>query len=494
VVAGKQATFERQLAARDTEIQQLRATIAQLQSLIERLSKTNERLADKLTALTEEVTRLRAQLSRALGNSPETPSGQIPPYIKPPRRKTGRKPGRKPGHEGACRAPPKEPDREADHTLGQCPHCDGPVKPVRDAGFGHVVRIRYIEDILPGNPEVTKHNIHQYWCRGCKRRVEPAVTAALPGAHLGLRVVVWSAVQHFVHGVPTGKIVAMLLEDYGFVVTEGGIQAAWHQLAKFVYHAYEAILGRVRAAGVLHADETGWRINGQTGWLWCFATKQEVGYFIDRSRSATVATTILGEEFGGTLIQDFYAAYNACNAAETQFCLAHLLREFEKVRARDGGKESRSFAAFRTRVSRIIREAIKFHRKSTSPPAREAARDRFERRLRKIMEEPTRDKDVNRLVNRMWRSAHGIFTFLTTRNVDPTNNHAERQIRCAVVMRKISGGSRSDHGADTRAVLMSVFRTQQLQDLDPTKATIELVVQRIIELHRTKRPRSTSRG
>ena len=494
-MVGTRADLEKALKERDAEIQQLRSTIGRFEALIEKLTSTNGHLANQIAKLREEIAQLRSQLSQALGNAPETPSGQIAPYLKAPRARSGRVPGRPKGHPGACRRPPPEPDREEEHALTRCPHCDHRVRPVRDTGFEPVCRFRYVEDVLPGASETTKHNIRQYWCGHCKRRVEPAVTAALPGAKLGIRVMVWSAVQHFVHATPTVKIVAMLRSEYGFEVTSGGLHAAWHQLSVLFYAEYEGIIGNIRVAGALHADETGWRINGTTGWLWCFATKREVGYFIDQTRSSSVATFVLGKDFGGTLIQDFYSAYNACQAAETQYCLAHLLREFEKIEARQSGRVTAGFAAFRDKVAGIFREAIKFHRsRGTDPPGREAARIRFERRLMKVLQEPARDPDVIRITKRLWRSAHGLFTFLTAKGVDPTNNHAERQIRAAVVMRKISGGSRSDRGADTRAVLMSIFRTQQLRGLDPVQATIDLAQRTIVEEHRKKRPTVASGG
>jgi transposase len=163
---------------------------------------------------------------------------------------------------------------------------------------------------------------------------------------------------------------------------------------------------------------------------------------IDRTRKGSVATFVLGEDFGGTLITDFYAAYNASQATQTKFCLAHLLREFEKVEARYAERKvPAEFATFKKKVAGVVREAITFHRKGGhDPPAKEAARVRFERRLLKVLEEPAHNKDVLRITKRLWKSAHGLFTFLTTEGVDPTNNHAEREIRAAVVMRKISGG------------------------------------------------------
>ena len=141
MLKAQRADLEQALARRDAENQQLPETIDRLESTIARMTRTNANLADKIAELTTEVAALRRQLSRALGNAPETPSGQIPVFLKLPRAKTGHRPGRKRGHPGAARERP-EPDRAEHHELTQCPHCDGPVRPVRDAGAEPVVRFR----------------------------------------------------------------------------------------------------------------------------------------------------------------------------------------------------------------------------------------------------------------------------------------------------------------------------------------------------------------
>lgn len=497
-MVGTREQLERENRELLAEREQLRATIGRLsgacerqQATIERLVEANRRLESTIKGMAQEIARLRRDLARALGLSqtaPTVPSGQIPVFLKPAQTKKAGKPGRKPGHPGASRPLPAEPDREVDHPLEACPHCDGPVKPILRPDSSPVIRFRYVEDVVPGTPETVKHAIRQYWCRRCKRRVEPIVTAALPGCRLGLRVVVQTAVQHFLHAIPVPKIVRLLREEQGFIVTEGGLVAAWRLLTEILVVAeYDRILVRIRQAGVLWADETGWRVNGASCWLWCFCTKTEVAYLIDESRGSNVATSVLGKSFGGTLIQDFYAAYNACNARQTQNCLAHLLREFDKVEAKHGGHPPEAFVVFQKKVTTILKEAIDFHRQAgQDPPAREAARVRFERRLLKVLEEPTSDPDAQRLIKRMWRSADALFTFLTTPGVEPTNNWAELTIRAAVVMRKNSGGSRSQAGADDRAVLMSVFRTYEMRGLNAVEATIETVERVLVERHRAK--------
>src|SRR5690606_24342745 len=84
-------------------------------------------------------------------------------------------------------------------------------------------------------------------------------------------------------------------------------------------------------SAVLHGDETGWRVNGKTHWLWCFCTQDSTYYLIDRSRGSPALSKFFVEEFSGTLVSDFWGAYNAVCCADRQKCLVHLLRELEQT-------------------------------------------------------------------------------------------------------------------------------------------------------------------
>jgi hypothetical protein len=313
------------------------------------------------------------------------------------------------------------------------------------------------------------------------------VTAALPGARLGLQVVVRTAVQHYLLGITISKIVRLLREEHAFDVSSGGLVAAWKTLALFFAPDYEEIREAALTRGALHGDETGWRVNGERHWLWTFCTKTEALYLVDRSRGGEVARAVLGEGFGGVLVRDFYAAYDRCAVAETQFCLAHLLREFEKVAAKRGEALGEEFRSFRERTVAVVRDAIRWAKEPPpDPKAREAARARFEARLLKIMEEPREDLDAIRIVDRLYKSAHGLFTFLTNPEVSPTNNWAELNIRPAVVTRKNSYGNRSLKGAESQGVLMSVFRTLELRKENVVDAALVRVKKNIVENHRLK--------
>jgi len=111
----------------------------------------------------------------------------------------------------------------------------------------------------------------------------------------------------------------------------GGLAQAWHRLAEVLHSRYEEIAEEARQAAVLHAHETGWRVNGVTHWLWCFAGDRCCCYTIDRCRGSPALMKFFGECFEAVLVTDFWAAYESVCAQDRQYCLVHLLRELEKV-------------------------------------------------------------------------------------------------------------------------------------------------------------------
>ena len=91
----------------------------------------------------------------------------------------------------------------------------------------------------------------------------------------------------------------------------GAIVSAIHQTAQRAQPAVAAILDRIRASPVVHADETGWRQNGNNGYVWTFSTPTDATscerYFLRRGRGKAVVDEALGESFSGVLVSDFYA-------------------------------------------------------------------------------------------------------------------------------------------------------------------------------------------
>lgn len=429
--------------------------------------------AERIVALGREATifvllELSARLvAQQKGSpSPSTPSGMVPPYQKPAAPKRRKKPGAKPGHPGSHRQPPPEITRRQEHPpLKRCPHCGSAVAAPTERRF------RLIEDIPVTHPEVTEHSIPRHWCPTCQKLVEPAVPDALPGATFGHRLVALTAWLHYGLGTTLSQILAVLRHVLHFTVTEGGLVDAWQRLANILHAWYEEIGREVKRAGVLHADETGWRVAGRTVWLWCFTTVQATYYMIDRCRGSPALLKFFTEEFAGILITDFWAAYNVLVCAARQVCLVHLFRELEKVDKKD---TSPGWAAFRKKLKRLLGDAIRLgaRRQEMSMETFASRRARLDARRDKLLATPWENANARRLVKRLRRHRDDLFTFLDHPGVPSDNNHAEREIRPAVVMRKNSLCNRSDNGANVQAILMSVYRTLKLRGLDPLETIV----------------------
>ena len=168
--------------------------------------------------------------------SPLTPSGAIPPYLKPnKKKKRRRKPGRKKGHPGKARKIPDHIDKQVEHNLETCPHCQTPLrKPITN-------RSRYIEDIPQVQPVVTEHIVHGYWCPCCRKIVEPAVTEAMPGDNIGLHTIVLTAWQHYLGGISLNYVIDQLDKLSHFKITPGGLMQAWLKLAGYLQAEYQRI-------------------------------------------------------------------------------------------------------------------------------------------------------------------------------------------------------------------------------------------------------------
>ena len=236
---------------------------------------------------------------------------------------------------------------------------------------------------------------------------------------------------------------------------------------------YEQIAKEAKTSVVLHADETGWRVNGQTHWLWCFANGQVCYYMIDRSRGSPALQRFFTEAFQGVLITDFWSAYESVCDEDRQYCLVHLLRELEKV---DERNDSSEWQAFAKTLRRLLRDGTRLRQRTDfAPDQSQHLVDRLNKRLAKLADEEHLDGDARRLTKRLPKHAEHLFTFLDYQDVPFENNFAERQIRPAVVLRKTSQCNRSDRGAATQATLMSIYQTLKLRCLDPTKTIVAVL-------------------
>jgi len=357
-----------------------------------------------MLAASQRIAELQEQ-SHGQHPSPSIPSGMVPIYTKPNTPKRRKKPGARQGHSGHRRKTPERIDERETHRLKRCPCCGGPLQRCQHK------RTRIIEDIPEEiEPVVTEHTIHRDYCPKCKKHVEPVVPDAMPRAALGHHLISLTSWFHYGLGITIDQIIDILSYHLQTELTPGGLINAWQRLSEILLAWYEQIAEEAKNSAYLHADETGWRINGQGCWLWCFANDRNCYYMIEYCRGSPVLQKFFTKEFDGVLITDFWAAYDSVDAADRQKCLPHLLRELEKVDLRN---DSAEWQAFAKKLRRLLRDGIRLRKRSDFAPKRYPSRiDRLNRRVGHMAHEEHTDADAKRLTKRLRRYGEYLFTFL----------------------------------------------------------------------------------
>jgi transposase len=354
--------------------------------------------------------------------------------------------------------------------LTHCPDCG---EPLSDSD---VLRERIIEDIPDVKPLITKFVIISGYCKRCRKLVEPKVTEALPKSRIGLNLLILTAWLHYGLGTTIHHILEVLNYHLHFKLSPGGLVHMWNRLYNILAPWYEYIAEEARRSAKLYTDETGWRVNGITNWLWCFTNERIVCFMIDRSRGHPALKEFFKEVFEGVLITDFWKAYGKFTK-HRQVCFVHLFRELAKVSQKNVSEE---WAAFRKKLTRWMRDAIRLDKNEEIAEESFASRkERLRLRLNEFIGQSFTDKDCKRIQKRLRDFQHALLTFLDHDGVASDNNKAEREIRPAVIMRKNSGQNKSEKGADMQAVLMSIYRTLKLRGHNPMYAIHDALVEYI---------------
>jgi hypothetical protein len=330
-----------------------------------------------------------------------------------------------------------------------------------------------VEELVPVKILSTCYHTTSGWCPSCRKQVESRAenqppAADLPHGQLGLNALATAAVMRVCYRMPLRQITRLYQELFRLKLSPGAIAKQIQRLGKWLEKQYQRLTIVLRAAGVVHADETGWRIDGTNGYLWTLTNDRHTVYHVDDSRSGEVIVGLLGKAFGSggdqTLVSDFYSVYDQFDGPQ-QKCLAHVLRE---LRDTVGKRPELASHEFFRKCKRLIQEMLRLkqRRRSMKRAEYEHRVELLDKRLEELSRRRWDDADAMRLTNRLSKYRSKLTTFLHRDEVDGTNNAAERALRPAVVMRKITGGSRSAAGARAWAIAASVMRTAQQQGRD----------------------------
>ena len=423
------------------------AIIAELQAVIERLER---RIAE-----------LEGQAKP--GGPPRMPGLKAKPGRKPPAQQGPRKQRR---HGFARRR--MTPTQRVEHAMDHCPDCGTQLS----GGWTH--RTREVIDLPQVPVEVTEHVYMARICPGCRRRCLPPTQldgVVMGQQRLGVNVLSLIATLREEARLPIGVIRKYLRIVHGLHVSKGAIVDAVHRTAQQGQAKVASILAQIRASPVVHADETGWREDGHNGYVWTFSTP-DARYFLRRGRGKAVVDEALGDSFSGVLVSDFYAAYHHYDGPK-QRCWAHLLRDIHDLRARY--PDDAPLAQWADAVHQLYRQA----KACTHPQeaSRRTAQLALERRLLALCQPFLDDPSATqaKLCRRIERHIKELFVFVAEPAVPSDNNAAERSLRHLVVSRKISGGTRSERGTDSKMTLASLFGTWRVQGLNPLTACRQLL-------------------
>ena len=232
----------------------------------------------------------------------------------------------------------------------------------------------------------------------------------------------------------------------------------------------------LKQGSFIHADETGWKVDGINHWLWKFSNKKVSVSHIDESRGQKVVEKIIGDKYNGVLISDFLSAYNKIPAKKKQRCLVHILRDLKKVR--EYWQDDWQVLRYSDRLKKIFEDAIALHNEYKGKSRDDkycSRRSALEDSLRDFAFPNPNKKILKRFAKRLQRHKGELLTFLYENSIDYHNNHAEQQIRPDVIFRKITFGNRSDRGAQYHSVIMSILQTAKLNGIDAIR-TLEDVL------------------
>jgi transposase len=414
--------------------------------------------------LKDEVLRLKQKLRYRGRKDKEgffgssTSSAKIPLKANTPD-KQGNPKGARAGHQGFGRKKItlSEADRvETVYPLvgDNCPDCGNPL---REKGFDD----RMVFDSRPVRAERIIYRLPKKYCKHCRSTFTPSAPGVLPRGLYGNQLIANTAVMHYLHGIPMGRI----CEQIG--IGAGSLVEIFHNLAKLFDPVVKRLIQQYRQSPVRHADETGWRTNGKNGYVWLFATEKISIFLFRKTRSAKVPQSVLGENpLTGVLVVDRYAAYNK-SPCVLQYCYSHLLRDVEDLE-----KEFPDSAEVNTFVSvmvPLLTAAMKLRNQPITDNDYYAKALDIKTQIINSVESPAVHLGIRHIQNIFHENAHRMYHWADKRLVPAENNLAERDLRPTVIARKVSFGSVSDAGAHTRSVLMTVMHSLKKQKVDVVK-------------------------
>jgi transposase len=432
-------------------------------ALIRRLEEHLAAVTVQLAAAQARLGELETELARR-GGPPKTPENCSTPPSKGWKRERppaadGAKRGRPVGHPGMSRRR-AEPDWV---VLCQPTHCAACGHDLTDSPQHRVGQSQVVE-LPPVQPVVFEAWRYAATCAHCGTTTAAEYPAGFePTRVFGPRLEALWTYLHQQHHIGYARLAALGWDLWHLRVSQGAIVNALGRVAQQLAPQAAAIREQVRASPVIGSDETSARVNGRTHWQWVFQTPTASYHVIRPRRNGAVVQEFLGDAVPEAWVSDLYRPQLNAGAARHQICLTHQLRELQYVVDQEQSAWAQDCQAlFRLAIHR----AHQRDRGELWGAAYTAAARKIEADCDTLLATPVPGAEASRLWVRFREHREHLFVFLYDPAVPPTNNASEQALRHSVVHRKVTGGFRSDWGAEAHAIVTTVLDTARKRGED----------------------------
>ena len=393
----------------------------------------------------EAAERRIAELEAKLGDPPKTPDNSSLPPSKGQKSNRMEKAARSQpragsvGRKGGGRPLSRAPDTTVTAKATRCVHCQATL---RDAD--QVLHGRYDKIDLPVvRPLVTRVERYAGHCSCCGGiSLAPVPEDLEQGSPFSINIVALAIYLRFTHAISYRRLSQLFLQLYAVQISEGALDGMFRRAKSCFDHEVATILARLRRSRIICSDETSVRIDGKTHWNWVFQNDHVVIHVVRNTRAASVVTEVMDGHRPSIWVSDLYGAQQG-HADLWQICLAHQLRDCQyAIEAGD--------TVFAPRMKALLLRAVVLARRRTAlaESTRQTYQRRLDREIDAIMRLAPVSKHGKRLRRRYAKVRSYLFTFLRHPDTPPDNNGSERELRPTATYRKVTGGFRSQWGAD----------------------------------------------
>ena len=429
-----------------------------------RLDEQVQRLEKRVVAQDERIAKLERQLNRSSRNSSQPPSADAPSASPSSKSPMGRKQGAQPGHEGKGRSllPAWAVDEVVDHWPASC-GCGHVFCEADRVATGEPAR-RQVEELPVMSVRVTEHRCHRLRCPGCGAGHAGQFPADVAVSAFGPRLQAAVVTLSVRNRISRRDVVELCEQLFSSRISTGTVDAILARCADALIEPCEDLLDRVRSAGAVNMDETGWRLRGTQRAIWGMFTDRYAILQITASRHDDHAKQLLGSS-SAIVTSDRWWAYNHLPIRRRQICWSHLQRDFEFQAEGRGSDKLLGQAGLA--VCKELFWAWEIYQHTGDRPELKRRVLVLQRELKAVLRQHAakhaRYRESRRFARALLKLWPGLWTFAKRPGVQPTNNHAERCLRGAVIYRKLSLGSQSETGEQRIARLLSAHTTCRLQ-------------------------------